>query len=82
MDGASPVLAPEIAGPSGHNAEKTKRITALQDRNAIMLANGFGVTAARSAYAIATAVLGGDHFIYLSCRLGSIGSSRTMPRGA
>ena len=44
------------------------RITVVPNRNASMLAIGFGVAAANGDEAVATAVHGGDHFIYPDCR--------------
>lgn len=61
-------LTDDIAVPDGHYAEETMRITVVPNRNAIMLAIGFGVAAANGDEAVATAVHGGDHFIYPDCR--------------
>ncbi len=44
------------------------KITVVPNRNAIMLAIAFGVAASKGADAVATAVHGGDHFIYPDCR--------------
>jgi 7-cyano-7-deazaguanine synthase len=44
------------------------RITVVPNRNAIMLTVAFGVAAAKGDAAVATAVHGGDHFIYPDCR--------------
>jgi 7-cyano-7-deazaguanine synthase len=54
--------------PDGHYAEETMRSTVVPNRNTIMLSIAFGVAAARGADAVATAVHGGDHFIYPDCR--------------
>ncbi|QUS37074.1 7-cyano-7-deazaguanine synthase QueC [Falsirhodobacter algicola] len=54
--------------PDGHYAEETMRITVVPNRNAIMLTVAFGLAAAQGADAVATAVHGGDHFIYPDCR--------------
>lgn len=54
--------------PDGHYAEETMRSTVVPNRNAIMLSIAFGIAAARGADAVATAVHGGDHFIYPDCR--------------
>lgn len=54
--------------PEGHYAEDNMRVTIVPNRNAIMLAIAFGYAAARKADAVATAVHGGDHFIYPDCR--------------
>lgn len=61
-------LTDDIDVPDGHYAEETMRITVVPNRNAIMLAIGFGVAAANGDDAVATAVHGGDHFIYPDCR--------------
>lgn len=54
--------------PDGHYAEETMRITVVPNRNAIMLAIAYGIAAANGDEAVATAVHGGDHFIYPDCR--------------
>lgn len=61
-------LTDDIEVPDGHYAEETMRITVVPNRNAIMLAIGFGIAAAEGDDAVATAVHGGDHFIYPDCR--------------
>ncbi|TRD17833.1 7-cyano-7-deazaguanine synthase QueC [Palleronia caenipelagi] len=61
-------LTDDIDVPDGHYAEDTMRITVVPNRNAIMLAIGFGIAAANGDDAVATAVHGGDHFIYPDCR--------------
>ncbi|GGG61166.1 7-cyano-7-deazaguanine synthase [Salipiger pallidus] len=61
-------LTDDIDVPDGHYAEETMRITVVPNRNAVMLAIGFGVAAANGDEAVATAVHGGDHFIYPDCR--------------
>lgn len=61
-------LTDEIDVPDGHYAEESMRITVVPNRNAIMLTVAFGVAAARGDQAVATAVHGGDHFIYPDCR--------------
>ena len=54
------------------------RITVVPNRNAIMLSIAFGVASARGAEAVATAVHGGDHFIYPDCRPDFIEAFQTM----
>lgn len=71
-------LTDDVTVPDGHYAEETMRITVVPNRNAIMLAVAFGVASARGADAIATAVHGGDHFIYPDCRPGFIDAFQTM----
>jgi 7-cyano-7-deazaguanine synthase len=61
-------LTDDIAVPDGHYAEESMRITVVPNRNAIMLTVAFGVAAAQGDAAVATAVHGGDHFIYPDCR--------------
>lgn len=61
-------LTDDIAVPDGHYAEETMRITVVPNRNAIMLTIAFGMAAAQGDEAVATAVHGGDHFIYPDCR--------------
>ena len=54
--------------PEGHYAESTMKSTVVPNRNAIMLTIAFGLAANYQADAVATAVHGGDHFIYPDCR--------------
>ncbi|MFG6083503.1 7-cyano-7-deazaguanine synthase QueC [Paracoccus litorisediminis] len=61
-------LTDDIDVPDGHYAEETMRITVVPNRNAIMLTVAFGLAAAQGDAAVATAVHGGDHFIYPDCR--------------
>lgn len=75
-------LTDDVAVPDGHYAEETMRITVVPNRNAIMLTIAFGVAASRGADAVATAVHGGDHFIYPDCRPGFIDAFQTMQRHA
>jgi len=75
-------LTDDIAVPDGHYAEETMKITIVPNRNAIMLAIAFAIAAARGANAVATAVHGGDHFIYPDCRPGFISAFETMQRHA
>ncbi|MGQ4275350.1 7-cyano-7-deazaguanine synthase QueC [Terrihabitans sp. B22-R8] len=71
-------LTDAIDVPDGHYAEDTMRITVVPNRNAIMLAIAFGVAAAQNGDAVATAVHGGDHFIYPDCRPGFIRAFQAM----
>lgn len=61
-------LTDDLEVPDGHYAEETMRITVVPNRNAIMLTVAFGIAAANGCAAVATAVHGGDHFIYPDCR--------------
>ncbi|MAY31025.1 MAG: 7-cyano-7-deazaguanine synthase QueC [Rhodovulum sp.] len=58
----------DVEVPDGHYAEETMRITVVPNRNAIMLTVAYGIAAAHRDDAVATAVHGGDHFIYPDCR--------------
>jgi len=71
-------LTDAVSVPDGHYAEETMRITVVPNRNAIMLAIAFGAAAARGADAVATAVHGGDHFIYPDCRPGFVAAFDAM----
>ena len=61
-------LTDDIDVPDGHYAEDTMKITVVPNRNAIMLTIAYGIAAANGDEAVATAVHGGDHFIYPDCR--------------
>ena len=61
-------LTDDVDVPDGHYAEETMRVTVVPNRNAIMLSVAYGIAAARGDQAVATAVHGGDHFIYPDCR--------------
>ncbi|MAJ64916.1 MAG: 7-cyano-7-deazaguanine synthase QueC [Alphaproteobacteria bacterium] len=71
-------LTDDVTVPDGHYAEESMRITVVPNRNAIMLSIAFGVASARGAEAVATAVHGGDHFIYPDCRPDFIEAFQTM----
>ncbi len=75
-------LTDDIDVPDGHYAEESMKITVVPNRNAIMLSVAFGVAAAQDADAVATAVHGGDHFIYPDCRPGFIDAFQTMQNEA
>lgn len=75
-------LTDDLDVPDGHYAEETMRVTVVPNRNAIMLAIAFGVAAAQKVDAVATAVHGGDHFIYPDCRPGFINAFQVMQRHA
>ena len=61
-------LTDDVDVPDGHYAEETMRITVVPNRNAIMLTIAYGIAAANGDDHVATAVHGGDHFIYPDCR--------------
>ncbi len=71
-------LTDDIDVPDGHYAEETMKLTVVPNRNAIMLAIGFGMAVAERADAVAAAVHGGDHFIYPDCRPGFIDAFQAM----
>lgn len=75
-------LTDDIAVPDGHYAEESMRITVVPNRNAIMLTIAFGIAAARGDAAVATAVHGGDHFIYPDCRPAFTEAFEAMQRAA
>ncbi|MFD2740466.1 7-cyano-7-deazaguanine synthase QueC [Sulfitobacter aestuarii] len=75
-------LTDDIDVPDGHYAEDTMRLTVVPNRNAIMLTIGFGIAAANGDAAVATAVHGGDHFIYPDCRPAFTQAFETMQRAA
>lgn len=75
-------LTDDVDVPDGHYAEDSMKITVVPNRNAIMLTIAYGIGAARGADAIATAVHGGDHFIYPDCRPDFIQSFAQMQKNA
>lgn len=75
-------LTDNIDVPEGHYAEETMKATVVPNRNAIMLAFAYGIASARNLDAVATAVHGGDHFIYPDCRPGFIQAFETMQNHA
>jgi len=79
---AGSALTSDVDVPDGHYAEESMRITIVPNRNAIMLAIAFGIASAAKAEAVATAVHGGDHFIYPDCRPGFIEAFQAMQNHA
>ena len=75
-------LTDDVDVPDGHYAEESMKLTVVPNRNAIMLAIAFGIGAAQQADAVATAVHGGDHFIYPDCRPAFIDAFEAMQRQA
>ena len=61
-------LTDDVDVPDGHYAEEQMKITIVPNRNAIMLTIAYGVASSNYDEAVATAVHGGDHFIYPDCR--------------
>ena len=75
-------LTDNIDVPDGHYAEETMKITVVPNRNAIMLTIAYGIAAANGDEAVATAVHGGDHFIYPDCRPAFVEAFDQMQRAA
>ena len=75
-------LTDDIDVPDGHYAEESMRVTVVPNRNAIMLTIAFGVAAVHGDQAVATAVHGGDHFIYPDCRPGFVQAFEKMQKAA
>lgn len=71
-------LTDDVSVPDGHYAEESMKITVVPNRNAIMLTIAFGIASSRGAEAVATAVHGGDHFIYPDCRPGFVDAFQAM----
>lgn len=65
---ASSSLTGEQEVPDGHYTDLTMRATVVPNRNAIMLSIAAGAAMNIGAKFVATAVHGGDHFIYPDCR--------------
>jgi len=75
-------LTDDVAVPDGHYAEESMKLTVVPNRNAIMLAIVYGIASAQGADAVATAVHGGDHFIYPDCRPAFIEAFQVMQEHA
>lgn len=75
-------LTDNIDVPDGHYAEESMKATVVPNRNAIMLSIAYGIASSRGAGAVATAVHGGDHFIYPDCRPEFINAFETMQNHA
>ena len=75
-------LTDNVDVPDGHYAKSTMKATIVPNRNAIMLAIAYGVACADKLDAVATAVHGGDHFIYPDCRPEFIKSFAAMQNHA
>ncbi|MGH1403870.1 MAG: 7-cyano-7-deazaguanine synthase QueC [Alphaproteobacteria bacterium] len=71
-------LTDDLDIPDGHYAEETMKVTVVPNRNAIMLTIAYGIASSRGVDAVATAVHGGDHFIYPDCRPEFAQSFQTM----
>jgi 7-cyano-7-deazaguanine synthase len=71
-----------IEVPHGHYAAPNMAVTIVPNRNAIMLAVAYGAAVAQNAEIVATAVHGGDHFIYPDCRPEFIQSFDAMQKVA
>lgn len=75
-------LTDDVTVPDGHYAENSMKITIVPNRNAIMLTIAYGIASANKDDAVATAVHGGDHFIYPDCRPGFIKAFAAMQNEA
>lgn len=75
-------LTDDIDVPDGHYAESSMKATVVPNRNAIMLSIAYGIASARDLDKVATAVHGGDHFIYPDCRPEFISSFQEMQNHA
>lgn len=73
-------LTDDIDVPHGHYAAPNMAITIVPNRNAIFLTVAFGIAVARNATAVATAVHGGDHYVYPDCRQEFLESFNAMQR--
>lgn len=73
-------LTDAIDVPHGHYAASNMAVTIVPNRNAIFLTVAFGIAVARHAAAVATAVHGGDHYIYPDCRMEFLESFNAMQR--
>ncbi len=71
-------LTDDIDVPDGHYEEESMKVTVVPNRNAIMLSIAYGIASSRGADAVATAVHGGDHFIYPDCREEFINAFQAM----
>jgi 7-cyano-7-deazaguanine synthase len=78
--GGSALTDENIAVPHGHYAAPSMAITIVPNRNAIFLTVAYGAAVAREAEIVATAVHGGDHFIYPDCRPAFIQSFDAMQK--
>ncbi len=75
-------LTDDIDVPDGHYAEDSMKATVVPNRNAIMLTIAYGIASAREINRVATAVHGGDHFIYPDCRPEFINAFQEMQNHA
>lgn len=75
-------LTDDVAVPDGHYEEESMKVTVVPNRNAIMLTIAYGIAAANGDEAVATAVHGGDHFIYPDCRPAFTEAFDAMQRAA
>lgn len=64
----SALTSDDIEVPDGHYAEDSMKMTVVPNRNMVMLSIAGAIAVAEQAYAVATGVHAGDHFIYPDCR--------------
>ena len=75
-------LTDDVDVPDGHYAEESMKVTIVPNRNAIMLTIAYGIASSNKDEAVATAVHGGDHFIYPDCRPDFIDKFEDMQNAA
>ncbi len=80
--GGSALTDASIAVPHGHYAAPSMAITIVPNRNAIFLTVAYGAAVAENAEIVATAVHGGDHFVYPDCRPQFIAAFDAMQKAA
>ena len=73
---------PGVSVPEGHYADVSMRLTVVPNRNAVMLAAGVAVAAARKMDAVAIGIHAGDHPIYPDCRPSFIERFNQMEKDA
>lgn len=71
-----------IPVPNGSYDRKNMKNTVVPNRNAILLTIAYGLAVAQQANVVATAVHGGDHYIYPDCRAEFINVFDLMERYA
>ena len=84
-------LGPHLSGsaltdavdvPEGHYAADNMAVTVVPNRNPIMFTVAFGIASARGWDRVATAIHGGDHFVYPDCRPAFVEAFAAMEREA
>ena len=80
LSGSRSSLVSDTDVPEGHYAQDNMKATVVPNRNMIMLSIAAGIAVSRGASQIATAVHGGDHFIYPDCRPEFIAAFEALAR--